>query len=163
MSTSLTVVTVLPGKTSASAVRLVSAIECAPRELEDVLLELGAGNSRFGGTSFGRGECDLPVFLQECCDAEDAAKVPGHLVPQSTYWLVDESDKVVGIVRVRHRLNKRLLQFGGHIGYYVRPSERGKGYGTEALRLALQCIRPLGSPRALLTVNPANAPSIRYA
>jgi len=108
MSTSPTVVIVLPGKASASAVRLVSAAESAPKELEAVLLELGAGNSRFNGTSFGRGECDLPAFLQECRDAEDAAIVPDHLVPQSTYWLVDNSDKAVRLLRAGIGTAERL-------------------------------------------------------
>ncbi len=138
---------------------LLSSAEAVPGELEAVLLELGSGNSRFGGTSFGRGQCSLQAFLQECLDAEDAAKIPADLVPQSTYWLVNDSNRVVGIVRVRHRLNERLLQYGGHIGYYVRPSERGKGYGKEALRFGLERLRQRGVSRALLTVHPANKPS----
>jgi predicted acetyltransferase len=140
---------------------LVNSTEAVPGELGAVLRELGPGDSRFGGTSFGRGQCTFEQFLQECRDAEDAEKVPAGLVPQSTYWLVDDSNRAVGIVRVRHRLNERLTQFGGHIGYYVRPSERGKGYGKEALRLALEQLRRRGAPRALLTVNPENTPSAR--
>jgi predicted acetyltransferase len=67
----------------------------------------------------------------------------------------------VGVVRVRHRLNDRLFQYGGHIGYYVKPAERGRGYGKLALRLGLERLRGLGVDRALLTVNPANLFSIR--
>jgi len=143
------------------AIRLVSPNEPPPGELELVLRELGGGDARFNGTTFGRGECDLPTFLQHCRDAEDAGKIPADRVPQHTFWLVDRSNKVVGIVRVRHPLNEQLLQYGGNIGYYIRPAERGKGYGKTALRLALERLRQLGATRALLTVHPFNTASAR--
>jgi predicted acetyltransferase len=143
------------------SLRLVSPSEPAPADLAEVLLELGVGDSRFRGTSFGQGRGTLENFLQECRDGEDPAKVPPEFVPQSIYWVINDAGKVIAIVRVRHRLNERLLQYGGHVGYYVRPSKRGKGYGKEALRLALEPLRQLKVPRALLTVNPANTHSIR--
>lgn len=34
-------------------------------------------------------------------------------------------------------LNDFYLELGGHIGYGIRPSERGKGYGKQQLALAL--------------------------
>jgi|ERR1700722_10793630 len=148
---------------AAPLLRLVGPRENVPVDLKEVLLELGKGDSRFNGTSFGRGECALEAFLQECIDAEDPAKIPADYVPQTSYWAVNEAGAVVALVRVRHRLNERLLQFGGHIGYYVRPSERGRGYGTEALRLALEPLRRTGAARALLTIYPDNAHSIRVA
>jgi predicted acetyltransferase len=49
-----------------------------------------------------------------------------------------------------------LLQYGGNIGYYIRPSQRGKGYGKLALRLGLEKLRRIGAGRALLTVKPTN-------
>ena len=141
--------------------QLVSCWEASPENLENLLRELGPGDNRFRGTSFGRGECDLPTFLQECRDSENGQNIPSGKVPQSTYWLVNEVRSAVGIVRVRHRLNEGLLQYGGHIGYYVRQAERGKGYGKVALRFGLEQLRKLGVDRGLLTVNPTNIPSIR--
>ena len=141
--------------------RLVASSDRVPPGLEDVLKELGAGDARFKGTSFGRGECDLQRFLRECGDTEAGRNLPPNRVPQSTCWLVDDRDQVVGIVRVRHHLNERLLQYGGHIGYYVKPSARGRGYGKLALRLALEKLRHLGIRRALLTVHPTNTHSTR--
>jgi len=73
----------------------------------------------------------------------------------------NNTDRIVGMVRVRHRLNRRLLDHGGHIGYYIRPSARGKGHGRDALRLALRKLRALGARKALVTVSPDNVPSTR--
>jgi predicted acetyltransferase len=144
-----------------AAARLVSSAETPPKNLQALLQELGAGDSFFRGTSFGRGECDFNGFLQECNDCENGRNLPADKVPQSTYWLVDQSGWAIGIVRLRHRLNEQLMQYGGHIGYYVAPAARGKGYGKLILRLALEKMRRLGIGRALLTVNPQNIRSRR--
>lgn len=50
---------------------------------------------------------------------------------------------------------------GGNISYDIRPSERGRGYGREILRLALAECRNSGLSRVLLTTSPANERSIR--
>lgn len=142
-------------------IRLVGCAEAAPENLAELLRELGAGDYRFKGTSFGQGECDLQTYLQECRDSENGRNIPPDKVPQSTYWLVNGEGLAIGIVRVRHRLNERLSQYGGHIGYYIRPTERGQGYGKLALRLGLIELQKRGADRALLTVNPINALSIR--
>ena len=43
----------------------------------------------------------------------------------------------------------------------VHPDHRRRGHASRALRLALDHLRSLGLPRALLTVEPANLPSTR--
>ncbi len=46
-------------------------------------------------------------------------------VPVSTFILVRNSDnKVLGVYNIRHALNDYLFNFGGHIGYSIRSSER---------------------------------------
>ena len=39
--------------------------------------------------------------------------------------------KAIGFLNLRLRLSNFLLEEGGHIGYSIRPSERGKGYAKE--------------------------------
>ena len=72
-------------------------------------------------------------------------------VPATTFWAYDdETDKIVGAVNIRHRLNEKLLKHGGHIGDGVRPSERKKGYATEIIKLALEKCKQLGIDRVLM-------------
>ncbi|MBI5293893.1 MAG: GNAT family N-acetyltransferase [Chloroflexi bacterium] len=133
----------------------------APRGLAELLADLGNGENGFNGTAVGRGEMAIPEYLQSCMDMTDASKLKPGFVPQTVFWIIDDAGEAVGLVRVRHYLNDKLRERGGHIGYYIRPSQRGKGYATQALRLALVEIRKLGEPRAMLSTNETNLPSRR--
>ena len=78
------------------------------------------------------------------------------------YWLVDDEKACfIGEVSIRHRLNDALRLCGGHIGYYVRCGEWGKGYATEMLRLAQKEAKKLGILKALVTCNDTNLASAR--
>ena len=64
-------------------------------------------------------------------------------------------------MNIRHKLNEKLLLNGGHIGDGIRPSERGKGYGTRMIALALEKCRELGIDRVLMVCDRNNAASAR--
>ena len=65
------------------------------------------------------------------------------------------------MIDIRHRLNDYLLNFGGHIDYSVRKSERQKGYATEMLALALiECMK-LNIKRVLITCDKDNIASAK--
>lgn len=87
--------------------------------------------------------------------------LPDNWVPQSTYWLLENGGRIIGVVIIRHKLNERLRFRGGHIAYYIRPSERNKGYGNQILSLALERCRDLNLQRVLLTCRKDNIPSSR--
>ena len=54
------------------------------------------------------------------------------------------------MINLRHHINHPILgTWGGHCGYSVRPSERGKGYAKEMLRLNLQNARAMGIEKLL--------------
>lgn len=55
------------------------------------------------------------------------------------------------------------LLLSGHIGYHVRPSERGMGYGSAILTHAADVCRKGGVPEPAVCVSPDNLPSLRTA
>lgn len=81
-------------------------------------------------------------------------------VPFSLFWLC-EGDAFIGEISIRHALNAWLLQEGGHIGYGIRPSRQGRGYGKRMLALALARCPQLGIERALVTCLEDNHASAR--
>lgn len=85
--------------------------------------------------------------------------IPDTFVPHSTFWLIGFENKILGVANIRHHLNDKLLQEGGHIGYGIRPSERRKGYATKILELSLIEAKKLGITRALITCDHDNTGS----
>ena len=67
--------------------------------------------------------------------------------------------QAVGFLNLRLRLSDYLLEEGGHIGYSIRPSERGKGYAKESLRQGLQVAKEKNIKRALVTCSRENPAS----
>lgn len=92
--------------------------------------------------------------------AHEEALEPGR-VPQTVYWLVRDGSVLLGSSHLRHRLTPMLEHEGGHIGYAIRPSERGKGYATLLLSLTLEKAREMGLPGVLVTCNDDNIASGR--
>ena len=77
-------------------------------------------------------------------------KLDGISVPDETYFLVDEDDNIVGIINIRLGLNDMLRDLGGHIGYSIRPSQRGKGFNKINLYLGLKRLHEIDEKEALL-------------
>jgi predicted acetyltransferase len=80
----------------------------------------------------------------------------GREVQESVYFLVNEKDRILGAVTIRHSLTERMFNTEGHIGAGIRPSERRKGYATKILELALDKMRAFDIPNALITCNEDN-------
>lgn len=71
--------------------------------------------------------------------------------------------QLVGCLCLRHRLeyDDDDPEFASHIGYSVRPSLQGRGYGREQLRLALQEAGKLGLSSVRLICRDINTASSR--
>jgi predicted acetyltransferase len=129
-------------------------------DILQMLREIGPGENGFGNRAWDMPEADYPAWLQSMIDMANGVNLAPHLVPQVTFWLRRDGYPV-GMSRLRTRLNDALLKAGGHIGYCVRPSERGKGCAILLLEKTLERARAIGIPRALLTCNVNNDPSWR--
>lgn len=85
--------------------------------------------------------------------------LPENRVPSIQFVSFDESGHALGFLNLRLRLNEGLLNFAGHIGYSIRPSERGKGYAKETLRQGLQVAKQKNIKKALVTCSVENPAS----
>lgn len=89
-------------------------------------------------------------------ESKNTVPVKNH-VPGFQYILVRKKDsKIIGMSNLRTELNDYLLNYGGHIGYSICPSERKKGYGKIILRKTLIKAKELGLERVLVTCNDKN-------
>jgi predicted acetyltransferase len=101
---------------------------------------------------------DFEEYQQRCSDHSKGKNLPANWVQASTFWLID-NDKFIGHTNIRHELTKKLKNYGGNIGYYIRPSERKKGYGTKILELALKKAKKIGLNKVLITCSDNNIAS----
>jgi len=90
-------------------------------------------------------------------ELEDGRR-PEGFVPSTWYWYVD-GDTYLGRIQIRHRLTPWLLDYGGHIGYGVRPAHRRRGHATAMLRDVLPYARALGLDPVLVTCDATNIAS----
>ena len=89
-------------------------------------------------------------YVENCRKMRMGIDLPKGRVP-ATFFIAEVDGKLVGRASIRHELNTFLLNYGGHIGYGVRPAFRRKGYATEILRQSLAYIRGIGVRDVLMT------------
>jgi len=101
---------------------------------------------------------DFDYYLE---NLESKEETNGY-VKDSVFFLYDEEkDIVIGASNLRHSLNDSLAYGGGHIGDGIRPSLRGKGYGTLLIKLTLEECKKLNINKVMLTANSDNYGSIK--
>ena len=98
-------------------------------------------------------------WLEENLQAEAGFNILENWVPAIQLVSFDVAGQALGFLNLRLRLNDYLLEKGGHIGYSIRPSERGKGYAKESLRQGLQIAKEKNIKRALVTCSTENPAS----
>ena len=120
---------------------------------------LGAEIGEFGATWAAPEEFARYVAAVRAQSLAETPRPEGW-VPSTTLWWVEGTD-YLGRIAIRHRLTPSLREFGGHIGYDVRPTARRRGYATAMLRAALPIARDLGIESALVTCDADNVASRR--
>lgn len=106
-------------------------------EIFAMIKEIGPGENGFINGGYHIGYSEFKSYLQGHLEMAYGNNLSSRYVPETMYWLY-VNDKPVGIGKLRHYLNDGLKEVGGHIGYTIRPSERGKGYGKIILRELLK-------------------------
>lgn len=99
-------------------------------------------------------------YLQRAGDCAAGRHLPEGHVP--TALLAAEVDaEIVGRVSVRYDLTDHLREYGGHVGYVVRPAYPRRGYATEILRQGVDRARERGIEAVLVTCDDTNVASAR--
>ena len=137
------------------------------RHAEWLLMAEEFGRDRIDGGAMGSQTVDelrdpdvFAAWVAMLLDNERGDNVPEGMVASTTRWVAVDG-RLVGFLSVRHELNDFLRELGGHIGYAIRPAERGQGYATAATTLALAECRRLGIDRVLVTCDETNLASAR--
>jgi len=132
--------------------------------------ELQQSHESFVAEFRNNGEALVPWVLDEVTEnfedyiswlasASLGLDLPNGHVAHSTFWLVGDDDEIVSVSNIRHELTDALMNFGGHIGYGVRPSARRRGFASEILRLSLVEARSIGIGHVRLTCDQGNIAS----
>ena len=110
---------------------------------------------------------DPDVFADYCAfllaQRRDATPRPRAYVAATELWLAEGPDleEYLGRISLRHELTEALHEWGGHIGYVVRPSARRRGHASTALAGMLEVCRARGIDPVLITCDVDNTGSRR--
>lgn len=114
-----------------------------------------------GGLDFYLKKHTYADWLKKVHQDIDIINVPKSRVPAMTYFYVDDSDHIVGMINLRLALNDFLRKESGHIGYCVRPTQRGHGHASGMLSGALDLYRTLNFSEVFLFCVVKNIASAR--
>ena len=96
--------------------------------------------------------------LERCLNMqyEEYAKKLGRCQSKTFLLIRKNDDKIIGTINVRWNLTEEVKQFGGNIGYGIRPTERRKGYNKINLYLGLMEAQKIGLDKVMLDCDVEN-------
>ncbi len=119
---------------------------------------IAAGSSMDGTGSLSRMEPE--DWLDNCRALLREETCPEGWVPAIQYVCIREMDqRIVGMIDLRLRFNEFLAEYGGNIGYSVRPDERRKGIAKWMLEQVRKEAEQYGLSRVLVTCDKDNVAS----
>ena len=122
----------------------------------EMMAEFVQSQSAHDGGFWDTENFDYEDWLEANMQKEMGINLPENRVPSIQFVSFDDVGVALGFLNLRLRLNEGLLNYAGHIGYSIRPSERGKGYAKEALRQGLQTAKQKKALVTCSTENPAS-------
>lgn len=124
-------------------------------DLWNMFKEIDAEENGFINSAHNIAFDEHQEWLKKQIDYSQAINIRIGHVPQTLYLLY-VNDKLVGYGKLRHYLNDTLLESGGNIGYVIRPSSRGMGYGNIILQELIKKASTKNINKVLLTCSPQN-------
>lgn len=127
-------------------------------QFNEMMREWNDSNTQIAPWFLNEPFCSLEEFADfvQMLDNCENANLDSKYCSTSSYFVLDENDKLIGATSLRHYLTVDGLNSWGHIGYGVRPSERLKGYATQMLNLMLQEARNRKIYKVLIGVHKSN-------
>ena len=125
----------------------------------EMMAEFEETQSAHAGGFWDAENFDYEEWLETNHNKEMGIGLLENRVPSIQFVSFDDVGPALGFLNLRLRLNEGLLNYAGHIGYSIRPSERGKGYAKESLRQGLQVAKEKNIKRALVTCSTENPAS----
>jgi predicted acetyltransferase len=116
------------------------------------------GEGTFPGLFVVRDDWDHPTRVAKLAAWHEGRELEPGRVPCST-WFWEEDGELLGVLNFRHHLAGTLDRYGGHIGYAVRPSARGRGIAKALLRYGMAAAAERGIASLVLTTGADNLPS----
>src|SRR3954451_6832153 len=126
--------------------------------------EWGLGPQEDGFGLSATDEVDSPsefaAWVKRLTDQSDLTKSIDADRHRCIYRWIVEDDRVLGGIALRHG-DSDYVSWAGHIGYGIRPSERGRRLATWALGQMLEEARRLGMERVLVICAVDNVASVK--
>ena len=125
--------------------------------------ELIPGIDRFEGIrDFEKiDEYSFEEWIENLEKNKDEKNLPENYSPHTLFLAINDEEELVGAIGLRWRKVPALMTFGGLIGYSIRPSQRGKGYASKMLNLALEKFKAKNIDNVLITCKDFNIASKR--
>jgi len=139
---------------------LMLKLEAPSANLRAAFLDMAADFAAHGESRYVGASEDFEGFLRRIASEEQQRVLPTGRVPGSQYWLVSDG-RLLGCSRLRYWLTPGLAYEGGHVGYDIRPSARGCGFGTTLLSLTKERAAAMGIARLRITCDVDNRASMR--
>lgn len=122
----------------------------------DAVLDFYSEIEKDGGECIGiRNYKNYNEWLNEMKNRHTGENLPKGYVREN-FYLCYEGKKLVGVFSLKFELTAFLLNYGGHIGYAVRPDMRNNGLATQMLQQGLKLAKNFGIEHILCVCNSDN-------